>query len=638
MLQVLGEADVDCSSVHEAVACNHSGCLHVLLQQPGGVAAVLQLDENQHTCLHQVQHFTVYCTNITAALLRGLTQQQQLTAVINRTDSSGHTALRRTIIKQGDSTRVCHGCMRLLLAAGADIIDYEWQPDILAEVISETTMYDDSSNDAELTVQALVQRGLDVEQRDSEGLTRLQQLAQYLNAHSVSTARSATVAAAMRALLANGADGMATDRNGNTALHILVNSYHVKYERFLRADEHLRCSSEAAIQTIYDSVGAECLAATMSDGDTPLHLTVRWPGYVQLLIKLGANVHAQDHCEMTPLHYAAFHGVQLSVQLLLDAGADVAAINIRGEQPLHVAARRRELQICRLLLDRGADVNAITDSADSTFSGFSVTMCALQLCDCAEDRWLQTTLRCLKLLVEAGAEVQQCSEQRGTLLHISATSKCAAVTQYLLDKLLPQHPDVMNRTNEHGQTPLSCAAAFNNAAVVKLLLASGASVNIDSSPLLHACFSSRESDTAADLVVFNLLLDARISFMQLGTAGETLLHTGARHGKTHFAQLLASKGISVNAINHPFGETALHLACAFGNTAYAEALLDNGADVNTVMSTGATPAFMAAIHGSTECLQLLAERGADLSIRDEAGHTLLHAAVAWGHPQCVTLY
>jgi hypothetical protein len=208
MLQVLGEADVDCSSVYKAVERSHAGCLQALLQQPGGAVAVLQLDNDQHTTLHAVQHFTAYCTATTAALLKSSTQQQQLSSVINRTDSSGHTALRLTVVKQGDSTRVCHGCMRLLLAAGADIIADEWQTDILAEVISKSNMCDDSSNDAELTVQALVQRGLDVEQRDSKGLTRLQQLAQSISEGCVSTARVAAVAAAMRALLANGANAM----------------------------------------------------------------------------------------------------------------------------------------------------------------------------------------------------------------------------------------------------------------------------------------------------------------------------------------------------------------------------------------------------------------------------------------------
>eukprot|EP00953_Heterococcus_sp_UTEX-ZZ885_P009225 5456-Heterococcus_DN1.PRE.5 len=119
----------------------------------------------------------------------------------------------------------------------------------------------------------------------------------------------------------------------------------------------------------------------------------------------------------------------------------------------------------------------------------------------------------------------------------------------------------------------------------------------------------------------------------------TVLHAAARYGKTHFVPLLVSKGISVNAKNHPYGETetALHLACAYGEPAYAEALLNSGADINSTTDAGATPALLAAVHGSTECLQLLTERGADLSIRDHAGHTVLHAAATWGRLQCVPL-
>jgi hypothetical protein len=259
MSQVLGEADIDCSSVNEAAARSHSGCLQSLLKQPGGATAVLQLDDDRHTPLHVVRHGTAYCAETTAALIGSLTQQQQRTAVVNRLDSGGHTALRRTVEKQGYSTRVCHGCLRLLLAAGADVIADEWQPDILGEVTSVATMCDDSCH-AEQTVQALVQRGLDVEQRDSSGLTRLQQLAQSVTEDCSSSAGIAPLVVAMRALLANGADALAADNNGNTSLHFLVSMIDKDAPLYSTA-ELMRCINEPAIRAIYDSAGAACLAA-----------------------------------------------------------------------------------------------------------------------------------------------------------------------------------------------------------------------------------------------------------------------------------------------------------------------------------------------------------------------------------------
>jgi ankyrin repeat protein len=518
---VLGAADVDCSSVRMAAARSHSGCLQSLLKQPGGATAVLQLDENQHTCLHQVQHFTVYCTNITAALLRDLTQQQQLTAVINRTDSSGRTALRRTVVNQGDSTRVCHGCTRLLLAAGADIIEDEWQTDILAEVLSETTMYDDSSNDAELTVQALVQRGLDVEQANSKGLTRLQQLAQSLSEACMSAAKAVAVAAAMRALIANGSDPMATGNAGSsiTPLCILVNSLDSKYDRFLRADQQLRCSNAPAIRAIYDSAGAACLAAKHSYGNTPLNLAVQWPGYVQLLIELGAEVNAHRYPYETPLHRAAERGAELSVQLLINAGAIVNTVadpdNEEGLEPLHCAATNHHYSVCKLLLERGAHLNARTENYETALR------CAIIAAGTADDKWCERAMRCIQLFVDAGADIvdDTALDVCGTLLHSSASITCTAITQYLLDKLLPQHPDVLNKEKEYdGTTALYCAAACSNTAVVKLLLSSAASVNIDSSALLHACFKT-DGSSASDLAMLNTLLDAGVSIMQLDDKG-----------------------------------------------------------------------------------------------------------------------
>jgi hypothetical protein len=240
---VLGAADIYCSDVQEAVERSHIGCLQALLQQPTATAALLQVDSDQRTPLHLVQHFTAHCTATTAALIDRLTQQQQLATVINSIDSSGRTALRATVVDDDeyDNRRVCQGCMRLLLAAAADTIADAWEPDILAAVISENTACDDSSTYPELTVQALVRRGLDIDQQNSEGLTWLQQLAQYVSNRSLITVRVEIKAALMRALLANGADALATDSDINTPLHLLVNSYAGEYSRFARAVDHWKC-------------------------------------------------------------------------------------------------------------------------------------------------------------------------------------------------------------------------------------------------------------------------------------------------------------------------------------------------------------------------------------------------------------
>jgi uncharacterized protein len=234
---------------------------------------------------------------------------------------------------------------------------------------------------------------------------------------------------------------------------------------------------------------------------------------VQLLISPGADVNAVNDDAQTPLHIAVKCGAALSVRLLPDAGASVNAAAVDDEQPLHYAAINHEHELCTLLLERGADLHALS-------TGESVLRYAVRACEYAESKWCESALQCVQLLVAAGADVQEYSAEWGTLLHSSATSNCAAVTQYLLEQLLPAQPDVVNKLAADGTTALYCAAACNNAAVVKLLLASGASIHADSAPLLHACFRGAVNmGSSADVDTFDLLLQAGASVMQLDHLG-----------------------------------------------------------------------------------------------------------------------
>jgi ankyrin repeat protein len=91
-------------------------------------------------------------------------------------------------------------------------------------------------------------------------------------------------------------------------------------------------------------------------GSTGLHLAVRHPAALRLLIDHGADPNVRDFGDNAgPLHFAAASGSLESVRILLDAGADV-----RGAGDLHDgdvigwAARKGNEEVINLLLDRGA--------------------------------------------------------------------------------------------------------------------------------------------------------------------------------------------------------------------------------------------------------------------------------------------
>ncbi|KAJ3494398.1 hypothetical protein NLG97_g4106 [Lecanicillium saksenae] len=58
---------------------------------------------------------------------------------------------------------------------------------------------------------------------------------------------------------------------------------------------------------------------------------------IQHLLGFGANIHALDWTDRTPLHYAGRHGCAVNVRRLLESGANIEASDRLGRTPLHLA-------------------------------------------------------------------------------------------------------------------------------------------------------------------------------------------------------------------------------------------------------------------------------------------------------------
>lgn len=58
-----------------------------------------------------------------------------------------------------------------------------------------------------------------------------------------------------------------------------------------------------------------------------------------LLLKRGADLHAQDYCGNTVLHLACAQGSQLVIRLLLDEGADPNLKDFKGCKPIDFARK-----------------------------------------------------------------------------------------------------------------------------------------------------------------------------------------------------------------------------------------------------------------------------------------------------------
>jgi ankyrin repeat protein len=149
----------------------------------------------------------------------------------------------------------------------------------------------------------------------------------------------------------------------------------------------------------------------------------------------------------------------------------------------------------------------------------------------------------------------------------------------------------INEKNFGDMTAIQMAVRDDSPDIVKLLINSGADVNIGST---------------------------RLKF--------TPLHIAARKGDAELVNLLIDSGSVVNLPNHE-GTSALHYAVRAGKNEIVELLIANGAEINIKDFEDYTPLHNAAWNGHLETVELLVSNGADINLATYDGHTAYRCAI-----------
>jgi ankyrin repeat protein len=172
--------------------------------------------------------------------------------------------------------------------------------------------------------------------------------------------------AAVRLLLANGANRAARDTFGATPLEQAAKLHRTEVVEALLppgSGSRIDLLTEAVIKGHADLVkvllerGTDANVRNAS-GATPLH-DAALKGQTEVarvLVEHGADVKAKNTFGATPLHDAALGGNPGIVDLLLGKGAEVNARDDSGATPLYQAAAWGRLEVVDVLLRKGADV------------------------------------------------------------------------------------------------------------------------------------------------------------------------------------------------------------------------------------------------------------------------------------------
>jgi len=156
------------------------------------------------------------------------------------------------------------------------------------------------------------------------------------------------------------------------------------------ADAAMR-GDAAAVKTLI--AGGADVNAAQGDGMTALHWTALNGDSetTEALLSAGAQVDQPTRLgNYTPLHLASSRGHGAVISRLLDGGAVVSAMTDTGVQPIHLAAQAGVPDAITTLLARGADVNVQDRTHGRTPLVFAVS---------------QNRLDAMRVLIEKGADI-----------------------------------------------------------------------------------------------------------------------------------------------------------------------------------------------------------------------------------------
>lgn len=307
----------------------------------------------------------------------------------------------------------------------------------------------------------------------------------------------------------------------------------------------------------------------------------------ELLIDCGADLEHQIKTGLTPLMLAVSNRNKPVIDVLLRHGANIMAENRKDWTLLHYAAQAGgNPKLCEILIDKGIPV----DSRNKY--GATPLMFAI----------LNRNKPEVDVLLKHGADVMAQNFNKWTLLHYAAKAGYdLSICEILIEKGIP-----VDAPNNYKATPLMLAAMHGNTDWVNLLIRHGADIlaqNANQWTMLHyVALGGKDLKMADELMKMGISVDAPTK------TATTPLITASGKGNVEMMKLFIERGARLNAQENNrarHSHTPLHAAVTSKSAEAVKLLLAAGADISLKDKNKLTPLQLAQKNKLKDIVQLL---------------------------------
>jgi serine/threonine-protein phosphatase 6 regulatory ankyrin repeat subunit B len=391
---------------------------------------------------------------------------------------------------------------------------------------------------------------------------------------------------------------------------------------------------------------------------------------VDLLLAKNAKINQTANLNTNALYHAANEGHASTVVKLLEAKANInASHKITKNTPLLVAIRSGNIESVNAILAAGGNgkennrdgITTLMYAAMQDADMLSVILNAggKEIVNKTSDDKSTALIfaaakgntACVKMLVEAGADINVKTKKDITPLHAALAARTYNIRDGLygkgiypfsihslltvskpagtdmLDLLLKNNVNV-NAKDDDGFTPLMLAAATSNTEAVNRLLAAKADIKAATkSGDTAICFAAYRGNAA----IVNSLLAAGATPNDKNKDNTTVLMYAAVSGNNDMVNSLLASGADVNAKNKD-NATALMAA---SNGQVTELLLKSGANIGAKNKYNVTSLMFAAQKADSESFDLLITGGANINETDKQDSSVFAYAAIGGNEQLI---